>query len=550
MTPPLSNPTRTLRERPDLDQLKRQAKELLDAFVAGRADAVAEVHTHERRADATTFALHDAQRVLARSYGFDSWPKLKAYVEGVTATRFCDAVERDDLASVREMLRRRPELVNVERPTHGEQRAIHIAVMRRNAAMVRLLMTHGADARTGIHPYRDITTALTLAQERGWSDIVAIIEEAGSKPEADVTPTAMSEAKPTVSAAETAARDAVIRGDAAWLRARHAEGGLVYPLRWTTGGLLTLAVDHDRLDILTLLLDLGFDPNERVRIEDVEEVIYSQAMPLWHAVARGHQAMAELLLARGANPNLHTMAAGSPVYGAYSHQQWAMVDLLTRHGGLVTPDIVGHYRETDAARALIAQEDAGTLPDGMVPPGKTLAEELLWSAASGGDPEIVRLAVARLDWASDDSRWYYPMSKTLWFWNHIPWLRAGRKEFDRGTYVQCLRVILERASANLRGAHGRTMLHDVAGSDPWLTPDDRAPFAAALLDAGARLDVRDDLHRSTPLGWACRFGYAEIVELLIARGADPIEADAEPWATPRAWAEKSGHAAVLALLTP
>jgi hypothetical protein len=29
--------------------------------------------------------LHDAQLVLARSYGFESWPKLKAAVDGVTA---------------------------------------------------------------------------------------------------------------------------------------------------------------------------------------------------------------------------------------------------------------------------------------------------------------------------------------------------------------------------------------------------------------------------------------------------------------------------------
>jgi len=39
-------PTRTLRDHPDLDQLKRQAKELLRAFLAREPDAVAEVHAH------------------------------------------------------------------------------------------------------------------------------------------------------------------------------------------------------------------------------------------------------------------------------------------------------------------------------------------------------------------------------------------------------------------------------------------------------------------------------------------------------------------------
>ena len=60
--------------------------------------------------------------------------------------------------------------------------------------------------------------------------------------------------------------------------------------------------------------------------------------------------------------------------------------------------------------------------------------------------------------------------------------------------------------------------------------------------------MRDDLLRSTPLGWACRWGRVELVTLLLERGADPVEADAEPWATPLAWAEKMGHDPVLAVL--
>ncbi len=50
--------------RPNLDQLKRQAKELLQA---GKAPA-----------------LHDAQTLIAREYGFASWNKLRDHVEAVT----------------------------------------------------------------------------------------------------------------------------------------------------------------------------------------------------------------------------------------------------------------------------------------------------------------------------------------------------------------------------------------------------------------------------------------------------------------------------------
>lgn len=39
-----------------------------------------------------------------------------------------------------------------------------------------------------------------------------------------------------------------------------------------------------------------------------------------------------------------------------------------------------------------------------------------------------------------------------------------------------------------------------------------------------------------------------MVKLLLERGADPVKADAEPWATLRAWVEKMEHDAVLAEL--
>jgi len=56
------------------------------------------VNAHYRGADPENFALHDAQLALARSYGFDSWPKLKAHVDGVTLRRLTDAVRTGDLA--------------------------------------------------------------------------------------------------------------------------------------------------------------------------------------------------------------------------------------------------------------------------------------------------------------------------------------------------------------------------------------------------------------------------------------------------------------------
>jgi ankyrin repeat protein len=78
---------------------------------------------------------------------------------------------------------------------NDEHRALHFAVLRRDRAIVHLLMESGADARKGIYPHREATSALALARDREYHDIVAIIEEeeqrrrqATSCPNAAVSP--------------------------------------------------------------------------------------------------------------------------------------------------------------------------------------------------------------------------------------------------------------------------------------------------------------------------------------------------------------------------
>jgi len=64
--------SRDLPPRPNLDHLKKQAKELLLTLKQQNPGA----------------QLADAQHALAREYGFASWPRLKAHVESETpATR-------------------------------------------------------------------------------------------------------------------------------------------------------------------------------------------------------------------------------------------------------------------------------------------------------------------------------------------------------------------------------------------------------------------------------------------------------------------------------
>ena len=732
---------RTLPDRPDLPQLKRQAKELLAAFRAGNPDAVGEVAAHYRGADAATFALHDAQLVIARAYGFESWPKLKVFVDGATVSRLMAATRAGDRAGVEALLKARPEIVNMDVSATDEHRALHYAVLARNTAMVRLLMAHGADAHIGIYPHRVPTTPMAIATERGYDDITAIIREAEarrryvnrrydsssvpppppefmnainrgderaviefleSSPLLRARPELISRGPDGVTAlhlaaarlmpelaswllshggdvharsgkgftpidmlgrwptghpherlealsdlllrhgAEPTAFWAVAMNKGDWLRARHAEGRLDNPVSDVGGlvtfavrldrpemlallldlgfdpderpdpaeplgkplayclehkrmaladmlllrgatlpapvavalgkadwlrarhaagtlahppqgdGLLTAAVEHERLDMLRLLLDLGFDPEERSRVVGGDDVYERRGVPLERAAAKGNLEAAKILLEHGADPNAMSEGGGTPMSTAYRRQDQAMLDLLARHGGVVSAATAAYHGDIAIARQRIEEEDAGRLPPGGVSPGGMVAVDLL--GGDCGEPEIIRMALARIDCPPEDPRWYRALKGTLSFWSYVPWIESPRWQPRRSGYLESFRLILARTHANVRGTFGRTILHDVMamgfhdGASGWVTEEEALGFAVTLLDAGARTDVRDDLLKSTPLGWACRWGRPLIVKELLQRGVDLIEADAEPWATPRAWAEKMGHRDIVALL--
>jgi ankyrin repeat protein len=537
---------RRMRQHPDLEQLKRQSKELLAAFRAADTAAVNEITAFYDDPQPATFALHDAQLVIARSYGFDSWPKLKAYVDGVTIRRLVEAVSNGDIERVRAMLKARPELANMAVSYGDEHRAIHYAAMHRQPEITRLLMRKGANARAGIDPHRDATSAWTLARERGYDDIVAIIEDEENRKAKTAHESTIAPAMEL----DNAERTAVANGDLQWLRSSLAEDKLANQVRWSDGGLLTVAVRNNRPEVLQFLLDeCKFDPDERVSGGEGDWVAYSQGHPLWNAAAMGLSEIANLLLDRGANPNVHVDSSGSPVHSAYSHKQWKMVDLLRARGGFVTADTAALYRETELARQILADEERGTFPRNITLTEGSLVEDLLRFGGDGGATEIVRIALARVDWPRTDVRWFRMLAAPLSFWHHIPWLQAGNKELDRNGYLECFRLVLGACDANIVGSFGRTILHEIAAMGDWITEDEVIAFGRAALEAGARSGGRDDILKSTPLGWACRWGRIKLVRLLMEHGAVLEEKDAESWAQPLAWARKMGHNEIISMLS-
>ena len=344
----LPAPTRRLPQHPSLEQLRKQAKDLLERYRAGDASTVAEVETFERGADASRFGLHDAQRVLARAYGFASWPKLKAFVDGANIARFAEAVKAGDAAQVRGLLAARPELVGMDRAESDEHRGLHYAVLRRDAAMVKLLMEAGADARKGIFPHRDATSALTLARDREYFEIVAVIEE-----EERLRREEMSCPNATVSPVQEEIGAAIMRGDGATaMRLLEADLSLIQACDRNGGTPLHLAAQEADAELMAWLLQrranvrkqdvegftaldraaLSADPRNRHAQEfpAVARLLLEQGaeLTIFAAVALGDAVRVRALIASDASLLRRTGRGGGLLSLAVNHAQLEMVRLL------------------------------------------------------------------------------------------------------------------------------------------------------------------------------------------------------------------------------
>jgi hypothetical protein len=77
--------TRELPDRPNLEQYKKRAKDLLKARDADRPDAVQRIRaSHPHASKLARFTLADAQLVIAREHGFQSWPKFAKHIAELT----------------------------------------------------------------------------------------------------------------------------------------------------------------------------------------------------------------------------------------------------------------------------------------------------------------------------------------------------------------------------------------------------------------------------------------------------------------------------------
>lgn len=164
-------PVRRLPVRPNLDQLKHQAKDLLRALHAGDPAALAELSEfHPSPVPPADAKLADAQLVLARSYQASSWPRL------VQAVELVDAIWEDDLEAVRALVTRNPHLLHehalIRTDSNWGPPLSYAANVGRNR-IIRLLHSLGAT---------DLDTALDRAALQGKVDTAAMLHEMMGKP--------------------------------------------------------------------------------------------------------------------------------------------------------------------------------------------------------------------------------------------------------------------------------------------------------------------------------------------------------------------------------
>ncbi len=465
----------SLPDRPNLEQLKNQAKSLLRSAQARDPEALGRFGAlpafRDRAASAPSesgLALHDAQSVIAREHGFPSWQALREEVEARTLT-FAAAVEEF-----------------VRSATGGA-----------SGRAERLLALHPRIATASLY------TELVLG------DAASVVARLRSDPSLATRPGGPLGWEPLLYACHTSVHGgdrARLEGLVAIARelcARGADPNAEYHWNWhpelprTALWAAICTVSH--LPLAEVLLEAGANPTDGVSAHiaggggnvaalellaryglkmdgipgGVPPLVY---MMLWATEPAGPR----WLLEHGANPDLPWGAEGeSPIHVAARRWDVPMIDLLVEHGADV------QRRRADGRTAYAVAELHGNRDVAARLASLGVSDELspldrFVAACARGDRTALSLVAAQPS-----------LRDQLRPEHHL--LLHRQAESGNATVLETM--IACGFDPNVRDSDGVTPLHRAAmGGHP--------DAARVLMAGGARLDAVDGMFAASPLVWA------------------------------------------------
>lgn len=533
---------RELPARPNLEHYKKQAKDLAKDCTTGIPDAIARVKRHHPRfhklseKEIREAQLTDAQLVIAREHGFESWPRFVKYLDMVNLISSVASLEDPvaafievacvprhsghrsgtldhadmilsrypqvaagnihtaailaDEAAVRSSLSRDPKLATVTGGPHGWDALTHLCFSRylrvdksRSEAFVRtarLLLDAGASANTGWFETIDQPTPRPLWESAIYGaaglaqhpELTRLLLEYGADPNDEETPYHVPEGY------DNTVMEILL------------ESGRLNDTSLTC--MLLRKTDWHDEEGIRLVLEHGGDPNMVTKFGD---------NALHHALRRDNRlTIIELLLDHGANPAVKSAQAGkSAVEIAVRRGRGDVLTLLEQRG----IDLTVHG--VDRLIAACARADRAAI-DALVRSEPQLVQELIANQgtllaefAGNGNADGLRCLLevgANVSALYKEGDPYFDIAKHSTALHVAAW-RA---------WTPAVKSLLERgAPVNARDGRGRTPLALAVKAcvDSYWT-DRRSPDSVkALLDAGA-----------TTIGIKIPSGYDEVDELL------------------------------------
>lgn len=489
---------RSLPPRPSLEQQKKLAKDLLDAYRAGDPQATQRVREH--LPDKARITLADAQFTIAREYGFRDWGALKRWVEGddgdpgaVDHARIHADLKRAfddrDTRSIRELFDRHPGALGmIDAPLcpFDAPALVHFASAG-DLEMVDLLLDLGADpdARSswwagGFH-----------ALHSSVGDVSERLLAAGAEPDA--------------CAAANLDRVDLLRAmlDADPSRVDERGGDGKTPLHFARSR-----------EVVDLLLDRGANIDAR----DVDHRSTPVQWMLERSRGAGRYALAEYLVERGASTDVFLAAAlglSARLRDLLEHDP-SLIDARTGRGAYgekppasfhIYTWTLGQYLSPLQVAAAFEQAEAlAVLREHAGPTSRLVA------ACTGGRADEARGLLQRHPGLVDAL---------------APHERSALPDAGWASDAAAVGLMLELGfDPAATGQDGGTVLHCAAWQG-----------AAACVEVALRHDRvrelverRDPNHGSTALGWCCHGSryrgnpagdYPRVARLLLDAGAEP-----------------------------